>query len=76
MNRAQIQAQLLQTQIDTVAVIHLTEGEQKLYQAAVFSQDGLAAQTHREKMHALLDRQLDLSASVMSLTRMLISATD
>lgn len=76
MNKAQINQQIQQTQLRSVEVLYRIEAAQKEHQAAVFVQDGVAAQNCRERLHALYDQQMDISASVISLTRMLILAPE
>lgn len=76
MNKTQINAQIQQTQLRSVELMYRIEAAQKEHQAAVFVEDGITAQSCRDKLHALYDQQMDVSASVISLTRMLILAPD
>ena len=76
MKRAEVNAKLQQAMVSSAEMAHRREAEQKIFQAAAFINDGAAMQASRERLHALLDQEFDILASAMSLSRLLILATD
>lgn len=72
MTRDQINQQLRQTQVDIVLASRLYDAAKSKFDAACFVGDGREAQQHRDELHMTLDKLLDSTAAVMSLTRQLM----
>lgn len=69
MKQQEIQDGMLKVQGDMVAQTHTRNGLVALYDAACWSNDGKEAGSLREKIHNLLDSELDARQQMMLLSR-------
>jgi hypothetical protein len=68
---SKLQASLRKVAADIYSNTMRQEGSKRLFDAASFCGDGEEAQRQRETLHALLDQQLDNTASSMTIARRL-----
>lgn len=76
MTRQQITAALQNVQIRLVVSSKQHEGTKGLYDAACYANDGVLAGEMRQRLHDLLDAQLDLVQEAITLGRQLMQCSD
>lgn len=75
MKREEIERALQKVTLDSIANGNRTEAAVAEFRAAVVLGDGVAVADCRARLHALLDAQLDLTASAVSFHKMLITGS-
>lgn len=73
MNAEQLQDRIREIHVENHALALHYAGLQNIFNAAAVQAHGGEMDAVREKLHALLDEQLDNNASVFMLTRQLIA---
>ena len=74
MKTDEINSKLRENQVTMVLAVKLKEGHRQLFDAACWDNNGKQAADIRQKMHDLLDKELDCSSIAMTLTRRLLES--
>lgn len=74
MNRAEILAKLRDNMVQTVILARRFTATKEAFDAACLAADGQEADRLRSEMHSVLDQQLDVDATSMTLSRTLMQS--
>jgi hypothetical protein len=71
-NLGEISAEIKKLTVLNSSLVMRRDGLTSFYTAACLSGDGVAADKHRQEIHAVLDEMLDCNARLMHLSRQIM----